>query len=666
MKKIAIIYFSLFITINAFAQPTKMSFQAVVRNASDQLVTNENVGARLQILQGSEFGAAVFVETQLVTTNANGLATFEIGGGTIVLGSIAGIDWAKGPYFLKTEFDINGGTNYTISGTSQMLSVPYALYSGSGVKGEKGEQGLIGPKGDKGDPGVQGQQGNVGPIGPQGVQGTIGQTGPPGNYLAGSGINIANDTISAIDNSATNEIQNLTLNGQTLGIIGGNTVILPIGGDNWGTQTAVTTATLTGNGTQSSPLEIKDNSISSNHIMNGTILGEDISTVGVNPNNVLKFNGTSWGPAPDGPSLIQGSGISIIGNSQGTSYTFSTTGGFNGSGTTGFIPKWSSSNSLDNSIIKQTNGQLLINNPVGTGGMLNIKGNSGSYAISAESDFIAMIGYSASSTGVYGYTQSGIGVQGISDSNIGVKAKSTSGNGLSAESTSGKGVFGQSSSSDGVYGTSSSGAGGRFNSSSGAGVVVGVGAAQDAFLALQGNIILVGGEVGIGVIDPSFKLHLPNTSTDIGGRGRANAWTTYSDKRIKSDIKDIQYGLKEILQISPKSYFQHDSEFEEGKLILKEEGSKNIGFIAQDLYGIIPEIVSKPVDEAKDLWGLSYEKLVPVLVRAIQEQQEYIESLKLNLADQTAKVNEILKMQFELKAEIDTLKEKNAKMASVK
>ena len=118
------------LTINVFAQsPQKMSYQAVVRNTSGALVANQSVGMKISILQGSVTGTPVYVETQTTTTNANGLATIEIGGGTIVTGTFAGIDWSGGMYFIKTETDPTGGTNYSITGTSQILSVPYALYA---------------------------------------------------------------------------------------------------------------------------------------------------------------------------------------------------------------------------------------------------------------------------------------------------------------------------------------------------------------------------------------------------------------------------------------------------------------------------------------------------------------------------------------------------------
>ena len=141
MKRLTIfITFLLLCAISVFAQaPEKFTYQAVVRNASNSLVSNTQVGVRVSLLQGSATGNAVYVETQSTTTNTNGLLSMEIGGGTAQQGSFADIDWANGPYFLKTEIDPNGGTNYSITSTQQMLSVPYALYakeSGDGFSGD--------------------------------------------------------------------------------------------------------------------------------------------------------------------------------------------------------------------------------------------------------------------------------------------------------------------------------------------------------------------------------------------------------------------------------------------------------------------------------------------------------------------------------------------------
>jgi uncharacterized protein (TIGR02145 family) len=113
-----------------FAQtPNKMSYQAVIRNSSDALVADTQVGMQISILEGSASGTVIYVETQTPTTNANGLVVIEIGGGTVVSGDFATIDWANGSYFIKTETDPDGGINYSITGTSQLLSVPYALHA---------------------------------------------------------------------------------------------------------------------------------------------------------------------------------------------------------------------------------------------------------------------------------------------------------------------------------------------------------------------------------------------------------------------------------------------------------------------------------------------------------------------------------------------------------
>jgi hypothetical protein len=115
---------------SVFAQsPEKMSYQAIIRDNNNQLVTNHATGMKISILQGSASGTAVYVETHTPTTNANGLVSLEIGSGTPVTGTFAGINLANGPYFIKTETDPTGGTNYTITGTSQLLSVPYSLYA---------------------------------------------------------------------------------------------------------------------------------------------------------------------------------------------------------------------------------------------------------------------------------------------------------------------------------------------------------------------------------------------------------------------------------------------------------------------------------------------------------------------------------------------------------
>jgi len=158
---------NLLISTLAFGQsPQKMSYQAVVRNSSNQLVVNQKVGMQITILQGSATGTEVYSETQTPTTNANGLVSIEIGGGA----GFSTIDWSTGSYFIKTETDPTGGINYTISGVSQLLSVPYALYA------KTAGNSVAGPKGDKGEQGVKGEQGPKGETGSQGITGADGKS----------------------------------------------------------------------------------------------------------------------------------------------------------------------------------------------------------------------------------------------------------------------------------------------------------------------------------------------------------------------------------------------------------------------------------------------------------------------------------------------------------
>ena len=105
--------------------PDKMSYQAVIRDTEGNLVTDQEIGMQISILQGSADGTVVYTETQTSLTNENGLVSIEIGGEA----GFAEIDWSDGPYLIKTETDPLGGTTYTITGTSQLLSVPYALHA---------------------------------------------------------------------------------------------------------------------------------------------------------------------------------------------------------------------------------------------------------------------------------------------------------------------------------------------------------------------------------------------------------------------------------------------------------------------------------------------------------------------------------------------------------
>ncbi|MDC0257774.1 hypothetical protein OAK35_03415 [Crocinitomicaceae bacterium] len=118
------------IAISSFGQaPEGFKYQAVVRDAGNTIVNNQAVGMQMTIQQGSIGGTTVYQETFAPTTNAYGLVNHEIGSGTVVSGDFTTIDWSAGPYFIETAVDVTGGTSYAVMGTSQLMSVPYALYA---------------------------------------------------------------------------------------------------------------------------------------------------------------------------------------------------------------------------------------------------------------------------------------------------------------------------------------------------------------------------------------------------------------------------------------------------------------------------------------------------------------------------------------------------------
>jgi len=200
MKKTSIISLIVLLisTISLAQTPEKISYQAVIRNADNTLVTNTTVGIQISILQGSENGTAVYTETQTPITNTNGLFSIEIGTGT-TSDDFSVIDWSNNTYFIQTEIDPTGGSAYTITGTSQLLSVPYALHAKTADT----------------------------------VVGNINETDPVFNTSIASKITEADTTNwnnkldTEVDGSVTNELQTLSISNDTIYLSNGNFVILP-------------------------------------------------------------------------------------------------------------------------------------------------------------------------------------------------------------------------------------------------------------------------------------------------------------------------------------------------------------------------------------------------------------------------------------------------------
>ena len=110
--------------------PQAIPYQAVARNASGSILSNQGISLRVSIHDATAAGTVVYKETHTVSTNSLGLFTVNIGQGTPVTGTLSGVNWATNSKFIQVELDPAGGTNYTNMGTTQLMSVPYALSSG--------------------------------------------------------------------------------------------------------------------------------------------------------------------------------------------------------------------------------------------------------------------------------------------------------------------------------------------------------------------------------------------------------------------------------------------------------------------------------------------------------------------------------------------------------
>lgn len=210
LKLLLVLVFSinyLFPIVNSNAQsPQAISYQGVARDVSGNILANQNISLRLTILSGSPTGATQYAETHSLTTNALGLFNTAIGTGTLVSGSFSGINWSGTTHYVKVELDPNGGGSFTTLGTTQLLSVPYALYAET-----SGTGGPTGPTGPSGNDGTNGSVGATGVTGPTGPTGSGGNTLDQAYNQGGPG---AGRTITA--NSGEVEITSSTANAVAL------------------------------------------------------------------------------------------------------------------------------------------------------------------------------------------------------------------------------------------------------------------------------------------------------------------------------------------------------------------------------------------------------------------------------------------------------------------
>ncbi len=609
MKKLILISLMMGLGLFVISQPSAFKYQTVVRDANDNILSNQAVSFRITILKGSASGTNVYTEAHSETTNQFGLASLEIGNGTVISGSFSNINWGDDDYYLKVEIDATGGTNYQFMGATQLLSVPYAMYAGSS------------PVQSDNDWTVSGSNifnSNSGSVG-------IGTTASTESYKLnmGGSIHMYNHSIDYVDQLHFND--NLRLYG-----FGNDSYLAFKYGDTYG-----------------GGIKFYDG----NNTLQGAVYSDGDAS---NPSFGLFDGDGSWAIRVRKDDytgfLVNGSEKMRI-----------TSNGNVGIGTTTPSTKLDVKSTTSTGAIfaECVDGWTIQANSYNSNGVSIAALSSGGTAVSAEAvGMSARLCSTADNAAGYFtgnvYMMSGeVGI-GLNDPNRRLYIRdnidglayplkienrnSTAGStvgvlfssGGSGTNDRGKGAL--------VYKITDTWNRGSFMFLQDQNANTDNPDLNDAVFTIQNN-----GYVGLGVTSPAYRLDLPN-NTGNAGKARAYQWLTYSDSRLKTDQQPINYGLATIMQLNPKRYLQHSGRLNNGVLTLsnnKENTKSTIGFIAQEVYKVVPEAAVSPRDENTGFWSVDYEKIIPILTKAVQEQQQIIDLQNKLVENQNKKINDL-------------------------
>ncbi len=678
MKKTITLLAAVILTVSIWAQsPQKMSYQAVIRDASNTLVTSTAVGMQISILQTTSTGTAVYVETQTPTTNANGLVSIEIGGGTVVSGSFSAIDWSAGPYFIKTETDPAGGTTYTITGTSQLLSVPYALSAGNVTGLEKITQGSNTGWRLKGA-----IVANYGNIGSNAVDLSISTSASTTNGATGYEA-VAMGLGTKADSYASTALGYYNIGGGDPLNWAGTDPLFEIG--NGFTPSYLSNAlTVLKNGTITAPsfdlAEITDNkALITKEYADANITGLEKITQGAN---------TGWRLI--GQDLTKY--VNIGSNAVDLSYSDnSTSSGASGTNSTAMGANTIASGDYSTAMGANTKALGEFSTAMGyyataSGYISTAMGTNAA----ATADYTTAMGYSTTASGNYSTAMGyGTGASRIASTamgkyttasgdystamGLGTKAEAYGSTAIGTYNTGdqspaptadtdhlfeiGNGTIANPSNALTVYRNGNTNFYGNTNvygntlvsgvlqargtswPNWGAGVDIGYDyVSSTGYIRSMHHTPDTYNDLAVGALSLRPEI---NGFTDLGNsyyRFRKvytqNGVSSSSDRRLKKEIKNSNYGLNTVMQLRPVSF-----KWKQG------DQDVNLGLIAQEVQKLLPEVIDVGTDKAKTL-GMNYTELIPVVIKATQEQQLIIEKQQKEIVALKKMVTKLLKRQI--------------------
>jgi hypothetical protein len=603
-------FFSLF---SAQAQaPNRMSYQAVVRNATNALVTNQAVGVRVTIVSGSATGTEVYQETfsPNPTTNINGLLTLEIGTGTPSIGTFAGITWGTNTFFVKTEIDPLGGTNYSIIGTSQLLSVPYAL----SAKEATNNWGLIGNAGTNPSTNFIGTTDDTDIVFRRNtvIAGRIGFS----NNAFGTGslqnnIGFSNNAFGrATLRNNTNGIRNNAFGDETLSFCTTGSF-----NNAFGCQAL----RLNSSG-------IQNNAFGNIALTNNTT-GDNNNAFG---NSALRNNTTGNDNNAFGSEALNNNTTGGPNNAFGRATLRDNTTGDNNSG---FGHNALLSNTTGNSNNAFGSFALLSNTTGGSNnafGRLALRNNTTGGNNSAFGNEALRDNISGANNIAIGLQSLLVNTEGQNNVAIGVIA-------LDANTTGDNNTaVGRGSLSNNIIGNSNTAVGREalFNNTGDNNTALGLSALSS--VTTGSNNMGLGNAAQVANPANSNQVRIGNTAITL--LSAQVALTTTSDSRWKTNIQPSNLGLDFIKQLQPVFYTRKDVAINECKTTILETTSNpttEYGFIAQDLESALVKfgatnngIINK---DSEGMYGVRYNDLLAPMVKAIQEQQAIIEELKAKI-----------------------------------